>query len=69
MSQGRLLENDMKTYSTLENVGKCRYVVNYHDGLKTHHDGSPFFDIAIFRNKRKAAQFVVSLKRLGYSNA
>ena len=49
-----------------ENIGKCKYVVSHHDGLKTHSDGSPFFDIAIFKNKRKKDQFVNGLRRSGY---
>lgn len=51
----------------MSNVGKCKYVVNYHDGIKTHGDGSPFFDIQIFRNKRKEQAFVKALVRDGYT--
>ncbi len=51
------------------NIGKAKYVVNYHDGHKTHADGSAFFDIAIFRNKRKLNAFVADLRRKGYSEA
>jgi hypothetical protein len=29
-----------KEYYTMQNVGKCKYVVNYHDGIKLHKDGS-----------------------------
>jgi hypothetical protein len=40
-----------KKYNLMFNVGKCKYVVNYHNGIKTHIDVSEFFDIAIFNNK------------------
>jgi hypothetical protein len=48
------------------NVGKVKYLVNYHDGVKTHKDGSAFFDIATFRNKRKQDKFIRDLQRQGY---
>ena len=56
----------MKTYNITQNIGRCKYVVNYHDGLKQHADGSAFFDIAIFSNKRKMTAFVSGLKKQGY---
>jgi hypothetical protein len=39
------------------NVGKAKYVVTYFTG-KRHNDGSEFYDIAIFRNKRKKDNFI-----------
>jgi hypothetical protein len=56
----------MKQYSVMENVGRARFVVNFHDGRKRHADGSEFFDVRVFRNKRKLVQFVRSLRMLGY---
>ena len=56
----------MKTFNEQSNIGKAKYVVNYHNGEKTHNDGSPFFDIAIFSNKRKKNSFVRELLRLSY---
>jgi len=58
---------EMKTYSLQYNIGKAKYVVNHHDGVKTHPDGSPFFDIAIFHNKRKRDKFISDLKKQGYT--
>lgn len=57
----------MKTFNTMMNIGKAKYVVNFHDGESTHADGSPFFDIAIFTNKRKRNSFVRGLLRQGYT--
>lgn len=56
----------MKQYNIMYNVGKCKYVVNYHDGIKKHDDGSNFYDIAIFRNKKKMNSFVSELIKEGY---
>ncbi len=57
----------VKTFNETQNVGKAKYVVNYHDGVKVHHDGSPFFDIAIFSSLAKKDQFVRKLKSLGFT--
>ena len=43
----------MKRFYTQDNVGHIKYLVNYHDGVKKHLDGSDFFDIKTFRNKAK----------------
>ena len=42
----------MKTFNLMYNVGKAKYVVNYHNGIKKHKDDSPFYDIGIFKNKK-----------------
>lgn len=52
----------MKQFNILQNVGKSKYVVNFHDGKKLHSDGSPFFDIAIFKNKKDLNKFIKELK-------
>ena len=56
-----------KNYYIMNNVGKARYVVNYHDGKKTHNDGSEFYDIHISRNKRDHENFVRGLRSQGYT--
>lgn len=55
-----------KSYSEQFNVGKAKYVINYHDGIKTHKDGSPFSDIFISKNKKDHANKIKSLKNDGY---
>ena len=55
-----------KRFNQMSNVGHAKYVVNYHDGQKRHPDGSPFYGIAVFRNKRKLAAFVRALRADGY---
>lgn len=56
----------MKLYNEMSNIGKCKYVVNYHDGVKTHPDGSQFYDMAIFSNKIKKNNFINELIKNGY---
>ena len=46
--------NDMdKLFYTMDNIGRAKYTVSKFDGVSTHKDGSPFYDIAIFNNKKK----------------
>jgi hypothetical protein len=59
----------MKVFNTMQNVGTAKYVVNYHDGEKTHKDGSRFFDIAIFSNKKKLNKFIKDLLKSGYKQS
>jgi len=56
----------VKEFSEMHNVGRAKYVVNHHDGIKRHEDGSRFFDIAIFSNKRNKNKFVKGLLASGY---
>jgi hypothetical protein len=56
----------VKTYNIQHNIGRAKYVVNHHDGNKTHRDGSPFFNLAIFRNKVQLSRFVADLRQAGY---
>lgn len=58
----------VKTFYRQDNIGTAKYVVNYHDGVKTHRDGSRFFDIAIFRNKKRMQEFINKLISEGYKN-
>jgi len=57
----------MRTFYTQSNIGTAKYVVNFHDGIKKNLDGSTFFDIRLFKNKKKMAQFIKSLRNAGYT--
>jgi len=59
----------MKVYIITYNVGSTPYVVSFHDGVKTHADGSAFFDIALYRNLRKMRSYIARLRKLGYIEA
>jgi hypothetical protein len=63
-SQGE--QGQMKRYYIQTNIGKAKYVVNHHNGESTHRDGSPFWDMSIFKNKKKLAKFVSYLQANGY---
>lgn len=52
----------MIEYNIQYNIGKVKYVVNWHDGIKTHKDGSKFFDVACFNSKERMNKFVAELK-------
>ena len=55
-----------KYFYIMHNVGRARYLLNSHDGVKTHGDGSRFVDAKIFSNKKKLAAAVKVLLRDGY---
>ena len=56
----------MKKYSVMYGIGSCKYVVNSHDGVKRYPDGSEFWDIAIFKNKKKMNAYIKELVSEGY---
>lgn len=56
----------MKTFNFIQNVGRAKYIINYHDGVKKHKDGSDFFDINIFSNKKDFFRRMDELQKEGY---
>jgi hypothetical protein len=56
----------MKFFHQIDNVGKAKYTVNFHDGKKKHKDGSDFYDIKIFKDRSKLTAFINELKTQGY---
>lgn len=56
-----------KIYYTTDNIGKVKYTISYHDGVDTHKDGSPFFGIMTFSNKKKYEQAIKDLESDGYT--
>jgi len=64
-------ENNMnktseKRYNLKYNVGTIKYLVSYHNGVKKHSDGSDFFDVKIFKNKKKLKIFTDDLRNNRY---
>jgi len=55
-----------KVFYIQNGIGKSKYTVSKHDGEQTHKDGSPFFDIAIFKNKKSQAKYIADLITKGY---
>jgi len=56
----------MKKFNIQNNIGKSKYVVSFHNGISTHADGSEFFDIRIFSNKKELHAFTQELVNNGY---
>lgn len=56
----------MKIFYSQDNIGNAKHTVSFHNGVKTHKDGSPFFDIAIFKNKKEMDQFKSKLSAKNY---
>lgn len=56
----------LKRFNTMYNVGSAKYVINCHNGINTHSDGSDFFDIDLFRNKVKFNKECKQLIKDGY---
>lgn len=51
----------MPKYYVQYNVGRAKYVLSYHLEGKTHKDGSEFYDIRIFTNRKSMEKFIKSL--------
>ena len=56
-----------KTFYVQNGIGKAKYCLSYHDGVSTHKDGSPFFALAIFKNKKKLNEKIKELRLNGYA--
>lgn len=56
----------LKVFSINHQIGHVKRSVKFHDGKKTHKDGSPFFDLRIFKNMKALNAFVKDLKSDGY---
>lgn len=55
-----------KSFYQMDNIGKAKYTINKYDGKATHKDGSPFYDIAIFKNKKDLEKYKANLFKQGY---
>lgn len=57
-----------KTYYEQTNVGHAKYVVNFTYGDTAHADGSPFYDVRIFRSRQARDAFIRGLIRQGFTH-
>ena len=62
----RGVDEGKKRFKRQDGIGKAKYTISYHDGKKKHKDGSDFFDIKIFKNKKDLSDFVGTLAKQGY---
>lgn len=58
----------MKKYYLMDGIGTVKYTVNFHDGIEKHLDGSEFWGIRCFRNKKNRDLFVAELRKQNYIN-
>ena len=56
----------MKLYYVQTNIGHAKYVLNYHNGSKTHSDGSAFYDMEIHAKKKTLQARITQLEKAGY---
>lgn len=57
---------EKQDFYVMHNVGKCKYLLNYHRLGNYHKDGSPFYDCETFSNKKKLAARIAELKKNGF---
>jgi len=55
-----------KEFNLMYNIGKVKYVINFFDGVSFYNDGSKFFNINCFKNKKLFNLRINQLKTLGY---
>ena len=63
---GESVNEGKKRFRQQNGIGKSKYTISYHDGVKKHKDGSDFFDIQIFKNQKDVDAFRKSLLSKGY---
>ena len=63
---GESVNEGKKRYYQQDRVGSAKYTISYHDGKQKHKDGSDFFGIQTFKNKKDLAKFVNTLHKGGY---
>jgi hypothetical protein len=59
-------EEGKKRFRQQDGIGKAKYTISYHDGKQKHKDGSDFFGIQIFKNKKDLETFRNALLKKGY---
>ena len=61
----KILNKD-KNFNIQNNIGKAKYIINFHNGIKKHKDNSKFYDIRICKNKKELKTFTDNLRKKGY---
>ncbi len=55
-----------KVFKVNPGIGSSKYSISSHDGVKTHKDGSDFYDIKIFKNKVDLEKGIKDFKSKGF---
>ena len=58
----------MSTYTINPTIGTVKHSISWNDGIKKHKDGSDFYDINIFKNKKELKLFEKTLISKGITN-
>ena len=58
----------MKKYTINPKIGTVKHSISWYDGIQKHKDGSDFYDIRIFKNKKDLKTFEKSLINEGNIN-
>ena len=58
-----------KIFYTASNIGSAKYVINTHNGIDKHKDGSRFYGIETFSNKKKFSKKINELIASGYKES
>jgi hypothetical protein len=56
----------MKLYTTMHGIGSSKYSISAHNGKDFYKDGSPFYGIELFKNKKKYEAKIKQLRAEGY---
>ena len=56
-----------KRYYSQDNIGSSKYSISFHDGKGKHKDGSDFYGLKLFKNKKKHDAFENELLAEGYT--
>ena len=54
-------------FHTTDNIGSVKYTISYFDGVQKHKDGSDFYGIKCFSNKKKYQSAIKALLKIGYT--
>lgn len=58
--------NKKRYYIEPHNIGRVKHAVWFHNGIKKYPDGSDFYDINTFKNKKDRDLFIKELIKKGY---
>ena len=55
-----------KVFYVMYGIGRSKYMLSYYNGISTHKDGSQFFNVELFKSKKKLEARIQELVREGY---
>jgi hypothetical protein len=64
--ESKSVNEGKKSFKVNPGIGKAKYSISSHDGVKKHKDGSDFWDIKIFKNKVDLEKGINDYKSKGF---